>query len=577
MNDCLHHAAKKHATDIIKALQCVVVAILYLAKQEDADNQYHPKFEKVLNIWEQNNYFEGPTLEELQKCVNSRDYCQSSSVSVIQSNIEYCQGLLSHITNPGSTGQAQESSNFPCGNSYYEDSNYQEDSNYHQPPPQRRRFDQAPPGPNTRFDQQPPFQSGQHNRFDQGPPNQYEENHHHSSRFDQGPQGSRFDQGPPSSRFDRGPSGGGSRFDQGPPGGGSRFDQGPPGSGSRFDQGPGGFQGNHPQHPPRLEQGPPHQYSQYNQPGNYNSGPPRPPPSQGPYESLGPNINDHTTFENIYDPRDFLKILQFQIAQQSGPNQQFYYDLPAGLLLNHIKLEDSEFKPIDPIHMRLPSPKPPSQRLLDAVDEFYRLEKEQVDTEEEVLDEDILKDYYREKKRQIKRRMNGRQTCNLDWVQYREQRPDRVGRSRSSSASSSSSSSSSSESSGDEKMKKRGGSTGSTSSSSSSTSSDSGDDKKKKKKNRKSPPAFESDPVNVEKELGDDNIGAQMLKKMGWESGKGLGAKGTGIVEPIKADTSNVKDFKLGIGVSSDTYEAFRKRKSYTYNRPSARSGRSKE
>ena len=77
-------------------------------------------------------------------------------------------------------------------------------------------------------------------------------------------------------------------------------------------------------------------------------------------------------------------------------------------------------------------------------------------------------------------------------------------------------------------------------------------------------------PVNVEQKIGDDNIGAQMLKKMGWESGKGLGAKGTGITEPIKADTNNIKDFKSGIGVGSDTFEEFRKRKSYTFNRPFA-------
>ena len=570
MNDCLHHAAKKHATDIIKALQCVVVAILFLAKQEDAEGTYHPKFEKVLNIWEQNNYFEGPTLEELQKCVNSRDYYQSSSVGVIQSNIQYCQNLLHHIINP-SQGQGGGDHNMQYDNSYYQDKDYHQDPNYHQPPPpsqpQRRRFDQGPPSGGNGFDQQPPGQ------FATGPS--------HQNRFDQGPQ-NHYDQGPPphqNSRFDQGPPG--SRFDQRPPN--SRFDQGPPVGGSRFDQSPMGFQGNNPPHPPsRFDQDGPHQYNQYNQSGNYNSGPARPPaPSQGPYEGLGPNINDHTTFENIYDPRDFMKILQFQVTQHSGPTQQYYYDLPAGLLLNHIKLEDSEFKPIDPVQMRLPSPKPPSQRLLDAVEEFYRLETEQVDLDVEILDEDFLKDYYQEKKRQIKKRMNGEQPSNLNWVQYREEKPHRIGRSRSSSASSSSSSSSSSSgSSAGEKIakKKRGGSTGSTSSSSSSSSSDSGDEKTKKKNSRSvSPATFDSLPVNVEKELGDDNIGAQMLKKMGWESGKGLGAKGTGIVEPIKADTSNVKDFKLGIGISSDTYEAFRKRKSYTYNRPSARSGRSKD
>ena len=291
---------------------------------------------------------------------------------------------------------------------------------------------------------------------------------------------------------------------------------------------------------------------------------------------MGPCHNDPKNYDNSYEPRDFLRILQFQIAQHSGPPQQYYYDLPAGLLLNHIKLEDSEFKPIDPAHMRLPSPKPPSKRLLDAVEEFYKLEKAN-NGEDDSIDEELLRDYYREKKKQIKKRLNGKTTCNMGWVAYRDAHESEQRRSRSSSSSSGSSSSSSSDSSAEKKARrrKRRGSAGSSSSSSSSSSSDDSDDEKIKHKDRRStsPPGFGSYPVNVEQQLGDDNIGAQMLKKMGWESGKGLGAKGTGIVEPIKADTTNVKDFKLGIGVASDRFEEFRKRKSYTYNRPPPRGG----
>ena len=557
MNDCLHHAAKKHATDIIKALQCVVVAILFLAKQADSDGTYRPKFEKVLNIWEQNNYFETGTLEELQKCVNSRDYYQSSSVNVIQGNIQYSQQLLPHLLNPQQQQQQQQPP--PQGRPNNDQFFPPPPQNYQQPPPQARsRFDQGPPPSSSRFDQGPPPGS----RFGPGPSNQ--------NRMDQGPS-SRFDQGPPpshqSSRFDQPPPG--SRFDQPPPSG-SRFDQGPPG-GSRFDQRPPpAFQGNRPPFDGQPYHGGPG--PSFPPPAQSFS---RPLPSRGPYEGMGPCNNDPKSFDNIYDPRDFLRILQFQITQHSGPPQQFYYDLPAGLLLNHVKLEDSEFKPIDPAHMRLPSPKPPSKRLLDAVEEFYRLEKIE-NAEEEAIDEELLRDYYREKKKEIKKRMNGKATSNLGWVDYRDSAESELRRSRSSSSSSASSSSTSSDSSTEKKARGRklGGSAGSSSSSSSSSTSDS-DDENRKIKDRRSPtpPSFGSYPVNVEQQLGDDNIGAQMLKKMGWESGKGLGAKGTGIVEPIKADTTNVKDFKLGIGVSSDRFEEFRKRKSYTYNRPPPRGG----
>lgn len=39
---------------------------------------------------------------------------------------------------------------------------------------------------------------------------------------------------------------------------------------------------------------------------------------------------------------------------------------------------------------------------------------------------------------------------------------------------------------------------------------------------------------SVEKPLGSDNIGAKLLKKMGWKEGEGLGRDASGIVEPIK-------------------------------------------
>ena len=48
-----------------------------------------------------------------------------------------------------------------------------------------------------------------------------------------------------------------------------------------------------------------------------------------------------------------------------------YFDLPAGLMVPLIKIEDSEYKSIDPKDIRLPPPLPPSERLIQAVDLFY--------------------------------------------------------------------------------------------------------------------------------------------------------------------------------------------------------------
>jgi len=47
--------------------------------------------------------------------------------------------------------------------------------------------------------------------------------------------------------------------------------------------------------------------------------------------------------------------------------------------------------------------------------------------------------------------------------------------------------------------------------------------------------------------IGRDNIGNQMLKKLGWREGEGLGREGGGIVEPVKAE-GYVKGAGLGTG-----------------------------
>jgi len=48
-----------------------------------------------------------------------------------------------------------------------------------------------------------------------------------------------------------------------------------------------------------------------------------------------------------------------------------YYDLPAGLMVPLIKMEDSGYKALNPKDIRLPPPTPPTDRLLAAIDAFY--------------------------------------------------------------------------------------------------------------------------------------------------------------------------------------------------------------
>lgn len=50
-----------------------------------------------------------------------------------------------------------------------------------------------------------------------------------------------------------------------------------------------------------------------------------------------------------------------------------YYELPAGLMVPLIRLEDCSYKALDPEDIRLPAPIPPSERLLQAIEAFYSL------------------------------------------------------------------------------------------------------------------------------------------------------------------------------------------------------------
>lgn len=72
----------------------------------------------------------------------------------------------------------------------------------------------------------------------------------------------------------------------------------------------------------------------------------------------------------------------------------------------------------------------------------------------------------------------------------------------------------------------------------------------------------------VDSKLEEDNMGHQILKKMGWE-GSGLGAQHQGIEEPIKAgEVRGAIDKYKGVGIDmKDPFEMFRKNMSYSFTR----------
>ncbi len=72
--------------------------------------------------------------------------------------------------------------------------------------------------------------------------------------------------------------------------------------------------------------------------------------------------------------------------------------------------------------------------------------------------------------------------------------------------------------------------------------------------------------------LGADNKGHQLLSKMGWTEGAGLGASGSGIVNPIAPTGNGGANSTLGVGAGgsaddggADIFEAYQKRMAMGY------------
>ena len=59
--------------------------------------------------------------------------------------------------------------------------------------------------------------------------------------------------------------------------------------------------------------------------------------------------------------------------------------------------------------------------------------------------------------------------------------------------------------------------------------------------------------ASMETEIAEDNMGHKLLRGLGWQQGVGLGADGSGIVEPVRGDIAGKlgKD-RTGLGIAGD-------------------------
>uniref|UniRef100_A0A7N6B397 Calcium homeostasis endoplasmic reticulum protein n=1 Tax=Anabas testudineus TaxID=64144 RepID=A0A7N6B397_ANATE len=223
-----------------------------------------------------------------------------------------------------------------------------------------------------------------------------------------------------------------------------------------------------------------------------------------------------------------------------------YFDLPAGLMAPLVKLEDYDYKPLDPKDIRLPPPMPPSDRLLAAVEAFYSPPSHDRPRNSEGWEQNGLYEFFRAKMRA--RRKKGQEKRNSARGGSRSRSRSRS-RGRSSSRSSSHSSKSSRSRSHSSRSRSRSRSHSYSRSSSTTVL------------------GVSSSKLSADTRLGEENKGHQLLMKMGWSGSGGLGAKEQGIQDPIKGgDVRDKWDQYKGVGVSlDDPYENYRRNKSYNF------------
>ncbi len=280
-----------------------------------------------------------------------------------------------------------------------------------------------------------------------------------------------------------------------------------------------------------------------------------------------------------------------------------YYDLPAGLMVPLIKMDDSGYKSLNPKHLRLPPPTPPTERLMAAIEQFYAPPSHDRPRDPEGWEMLGLYEWSRAKTSAIKQKAddiedNRRERSptespdpyasdngDNDGDEYGSRSPVVEKRYRSRSRSRSRTRSRSSRGSTPDEPRGRSRRSPSpegdyalpsylTKRSPSPTSSRRSPVRRSPP--RRSPPRRSPSPPRPSssssgrypggKQLDSSNKGHQMLKRMGWTGTGGLGSTEEGIVEPISGgQVRDRTDQFRGVGHGADPFEAFRKSKAGSF------------
>ncbi|KAH8380124.1 hypothetical protein KR009_009098, partial [Drosophila setifemur] len=289
-----------------------------------------------------------------------------------------------------------------------------------------------------------------------------------------------------------------------------------------------------------------------------------------------------------------------------------YYDLPAGLMVPLIRLEDYTYKSLDPADIRLPAPAPQSERLTNALNAFYAAPSHDRPRDNEGWEKLGLYEYYKVKnaaRKQKEEEINNgtreksrspspivlekpkpkkaNKRCYRSKSRSRSKTPPiRIAspaRSRSRSRSLERSTTPppvhrprmSAVGSGGSNRKSRNRSPRHERENNSANNnqenraerSNNGNNTSRRVERDRSPtpPSFLSSSSSKAPEfIEETNKGHQMLKKMGWAgTGTGLGSKNQGIDTPISGgEVRERRDMYKGVGLNmNDPFESFRKNK----------------
>ncbi|CAN8004556.1 unnamed protein product, partial [Ixodes hexagonus] len=278
-----------------------------------------------------------------------------------------------------------------------------------------------------------------------------------------------------------------------------------------------------------------------------------------------------------------------------------YFELPAGLIVPLVKLEDNEYKPLDPKALRLPPPAPPSDALMQAVEMFYGPPSHERPRNSEGWEQLGLYEFFKAKSQVVRTRpsqdsddggddsQDHKDTKGKDGEdrplredpnrrRYRESKsPPHTKQEEDAHRRKKKRSRSRSESASPPRRHRPSRSRSRSKSRSRSRSRSVSPSKKRSPERSPTPPSFfgssyGGDPRDSK--LDESNKGHQLLRKMGW-GGAGLGAAEQGIQDPIHpGDVRDRQDLYKGVGISlHDPYENFRKSKGQAFiNRMKARS-----